>query len=217
MSGKGAEPVQPLFEELTPAPDPWEVCRRLARLPRLLFLDSADTSPELSRYSFVTAAAVRLDDARQGVITDGESRMLAERPLRRTSATTAGRYRVEAIPGLPPFQGGAAGLLGYDLCHHIERLPRPRRDEFETPDLAVGFYEWVIAFDHAQRRAWIISTGLPEADAKKRRDRAAQRLIGVKRLLAENTAEFPSPAAREPRLKSSIPVPSFRFRPAWRG
>ncbi len=72
------------------------------------------------------------------------------------------------MPGLPPFQGGAAGLFGYDLCHHIERLPRPRRDEFQTPDLAVGFYDWVVAFDHAERRAWIVSTGLPESDAGRR-------------------------------------------------
>ena len=32
------------------------------------------------------------------------------------------RHRITAIEGLPPFQGGAAGLFGYDLCHHIERI-----------------------------------------------------------------------------------------------
>src|SRR5689334_5105646 len=36
-----AEPAVPLVEELTPAPDPWDVARRLAHLPHLLFLDSA--------------------------------------------------------------------------------------------------------------------------------------------------------------------------------
>jgi hypothetical protein len=29
-----------------------------------------------------------------------------------------------------------------------------------VPDLAVRFYDWVIAFDHVGRRAWLISTGL---------------------------------------------------------
>jgi len=34
------------------------------------------------------------------------------------------RYRTESLPFCPPFQGGIAGLFGYDLCHRIERLPR---------------------------------------------------------------------------------------------
>ena len=69
------------------------------------------------------------------------------------------------------------------MCHHIERLPQPRRDDFETTDLAIGFYDWVVAFDHAQRRSWIVSTGFPERDQGKRNRRAAERLSGVRRLL----------------------------------
>src|SRR3954464_5429704 len=49
----------PLVEELRPAPDPWDVARRLAHLPHLLFLDSADQHPERGRYSYVAAAPVR--------------------------------------------------------------------------------------------------------------------------------------------------------------
>jgi anthranilate/para-aminobenzoate synthase component I len=61
------------------------------------------------------------------------------------SSPIAFGHRLPTLPGLPPFQGGAAGLFGYDLCHHIERLPRPHFDEFQTPDLAVGLYDWVLA------------------------------------------------------------------------
>src|SRR4051794_22263709 len=48
-------PAPPLVEELSSALDPWEVCRRLAHLPHLLFLDSAAYEETLGRYSFVTA------------------------------------------------------------------------------------------------------------------------------------------------------------------
>src|SRR5438093_32524 len=54
LDPRSAAPA-PLVEELTPDPDPWDVCRRLAGLPRLLFLDSASPHPALGRYSFVTA------------------------------------------------------------------------------------------------------------------------------------------------------------------
>jgi para-aminobenzoate synthetase component 1 len=98
------------------------------------------------------------------------------------------RYRAEPIPDLPPFQGGAAGLFGYDLCHQIEKLPRPRVDEFQTPDLAVGFFDWVLAFDHVAGRAWVISSGFPEADPVRRSQRAEQRLEWVRRCLAHEPA-----------------------------
>jgi para-aminobenzoate synthetase component 1 len=71
---------------------------------------------------------------------------------------------MQHLPDLPPFQGGIAGLFGYDLCHHIERLPRPRHDEFRTPDLAVGLYDWVFAHDHHHRRSWLIATGVQDGD-----------------------------------------------------
>src|SRR5437773_9937084 len=121
----------PHVEELTPAPKPEELFCRLSSLPHLLFIDSALRHPSLGRYSFVTADPFEWLQSRRE--TDPFA-LLSDR---------LSRYRLEAIPGLPPFQGGAAGLFGYDLCHHLERLPRPRRGEFESPDLALGLSDWV--------------------------------------------------------------------------
>src|SRR5579875_543701 len=183
----GCDPAVPLVEELTPCPDPWDVCRRLASFSHVLFLDSTDSHPTRGRYSFVTADPFDWLCVRRGRILgeDKESRpldpfvVLGERLQ---------RWHSETIAGLPPFQGGAAGLWGYDLCHHLERLPRPHCDEFQAPDLAIGFYDWVVAFDHSQRRAWIISTGLPETEPGRRRQRALRRLRAVRRWLVQSTA-----------------------------
>jgi para-aminobenzoate synthetase component 1 len=177
--------VFPLVEELTPAPDAWEVCRQLAHLPHLMFLDSAARAPELGRYSYLAADPFLWIEAHGrevkslsllpgGVlhIQEADPFAVLQQELRRWSLRPA--------EGLPPLQGGAIGVFGYDLCHHLERLPRPRFDEFRTPDLAVGLYDWVIAFDHARGRAWIFSTGLPEVGAAGRR-RAADRLRDVLR------------------------------------
>jgi para-aminobenzoate synthetase component 1 len=171
-------------------------------LPHLLLLESAFSHPTLGRYSFVTAEPfewLRMRDRRGaeegGALPQTDPFAVLQERLR--------LWRVETVPGLPPFQGGAAGLFGYDLCHHIERLPRPCCDEFETPDLAVGFYDWVIAFDHAQRRTWIVSTGLPETEPLQRRHRALHRLQAVKRRLTASS--FPS-SAWERGMISSGPV-----------
>jgi para-aminobenzoate synthetase component 1 len=64
--------------------------------------------------------------------------------------------RRESLAGLPPFQGGIAGYLGYELGRWIERLPVPALDEFTMPDLALGVYDWVVSWDHSQNRAWLV-------------------------------------------------------------
>jgi para-aminobenzoate synthetase component 1 len=86
-------------------------------------------------------------------------------------------FRRAALPeGLPPFSGGLAGLASYELGARLDRLPRaPRSDAAPWPDLALGLYDCVAAFDPAQRCARIVSWGwLPDggADARHARERA---------------------------------------------
>src|SRR5438045_1210375 len=83
-------------------------------------------------------------------------------------------------PARPPFQGGAAGFIGYDWGETLEpTVAPPPYDDLALPDAVLGVYDWVIAWDHEQRRAWMISTGLPERDPAKRSRRAAARLEEV--------------------------------------
>ena len=80
----------------------------------------------------------------------------------------------EPVPGLPPFQGGIAGYIGYDWGAVLERLPAPAYDDLAVPDVVLGLYDWVIAWDHRIGTAWLISTGLPESgEAQARRARRA--------------------------------------------
>lgn len=200
----------PLVEELTPWRDPLDVCRRLGHLRYLLILDSASCHPSLARYSFVTADPFsRLCIRRGRIVGDEEGEPYVD-PF-----TVLGehlrQWNIETIKGLPPFQGGLAGLFGYDLCHHIERLPRPRRDEFQAPDLSVGFYDWVVALDHIQKRAWIISTGLPEIESARQRKRAWQRLRAVQRLMTGSHVSAPVVQAQSRIVRPEFlyPLPGY--------
>jgi para-aminobenzoate synthetase component 1 len=84
-------------------------------------------------------------------------------------------HAAPVVPGLPPFQGGVAGYVGYDWGLTLERLPAPRYDDLALDDVVLGLYDWVVAWDHAASRAWLVSTGLPELDAPARQRRAEQR------------------------------------------
>ena len=198
MTATLAQPVSSplLVEALTPTPDPWDIARRLASRPYFLWLDSATPSSPLGRYSFLTADPFVWLTARGRTITQagpGTVVVSFEGDPIAVLAKWLARYPRTTQPNLPPFQGGAAGLFGYGLCHHLERLPRPRHDDLPTPDLAVGLYDWVIAFDHHLNRAWIISTGLPHTDPFSQQRRAHRRLAQVYRWLDRPAAPMPPP------------------------
>jgi para-aminobenzoate synthetase component 1 len=171
-----------VVERLCPAPDTEQVFTRLSRLPHCVFLDSALRDPRLGRYSFV--AADPFDYIEIPPDRGDPLRTLAER-LR---GLTACHH-----DDLPPFQGGAAGLLSYDLGRSLEKLPLPAWDEFAAPALAVGLYDVVVAFDHATDSAWIVSQGLPELDPQRRRRRAAQRAGEMRRWMLEPAGDMSCP------------------------
>jgi para-aminobenzoate synthetase component 1 len=155
----------PLVVEIRPPPDVESALIGLSTLPQSLLLDSALRDPRLGRYSFLTADP--FDFIRVPANgTDGLSLLEAR----------LGKWRQAARPNLPPFQGGAAGLLSYDLGRSLERIPSPRQDEFEIPSLAIGFYDIVLAIDHVEHRAWLFSQGFPETELSRRMARAIKRV-----------------------------------------
>jgi len=188
----------PLVKELCPAPSTVEVFRRLSTRPHCLFLDSAALNPGLGRYSFVTADPFSYSERYP---KDRDS--LGE--LRASLAKMPSSH----AEGLPPFQGGAAGLFGYDLGRQLERLPAPRADEFQVPALAIGMYDVVVAWDHLESRAWIISQGWPELDSAQRRLRAARRLKQFQHWLAEPGEKVEPPAPSSNTLQRNQLIPQY--------
>jgi para-aminobenzoate synthetase component 1 len=173
----------PLVREISPVPDAAEAFRRLSAFPHCVFFDIARRDSKLGRYSFLSADPFGFVEAP----ADGSDGL----ELLRASMTP---YRGERREGLPPFQGGAAGLFSYDLGRSLERVPQPAIDEFRMPAMAIGLYDVVLAIDHVAGQAWMISQGFPELDPKRRERRAAQRLEQFVEILVNQPAE---PVVRE--------------------
>ena len=175
----------PIVVELSPMPAVEAALRAVADLPHPVLFESALQRDGVGEYSFLSADPYefrQLDRATLGSDPFAELRGLLA------------RGRTETLPDLPPFQGGAAGVLSYGLGRAWERVPTSRFDEFRVPDLAVGLYDWVLAWDHRQRRAWIISHGWPETSDDARRERAKQRAEFIAQRLARSvTPSLPAP------------------------
>lgn len=170
--------TMPLVDELCPCPEVGDALWAFADQPGLVLLDSALVREPTGRYSFLAADPV------QTVILPQTP--FGADPFARLRGLLS-EYRCEPIAGLPPFQGGLAGLFSYELGGAFERVPRATTDEFEIPHVAVGIYDWVIAWDHRQRRAWVISHGLPRASASEQSRRAAARLQFARSRLVSRT------------------------------
>ena len=97
-----AEQDLPLAVELRPPPDVESALMALAAQPHCLLLDSATHDARLGRYSFLAADPFEFFTVAAGKV--GGLERLGSHLLRWKAATRS---------DLPPFQGGAAGLLSY--------------------------------------------------------------------------------------------------------
>lgn len=155
---------------------------RAAHPQGAVFLDSAMGDPGLGRFSSIAVDPFgRLRAVGRRLWRDG--RPLAGGDPFSALEEALAAWRQPTLPHLPPFQGGAAGWLGYDLGQRLEVLPNPRDARRRFDDLALGFYDTVLTFDLAERRCWLISSGRPLEGRRERADRARRRMDAWEDLL----------------------------------
>lgn len=139
--------------------DPVQSFAPLAKLPYSIFLDSSRPSHPLSRYSYICWHPFETIESKDGrvTITNAENQFTYKadpfQVVRERLALWGENTKTRA--DLPPFQGGAAGFFGYDLARGIERLPA-KAQETTQPDMCIGLYDKVLAFDHHTGKTFLM-------------------------------------------------------------
>ena len=169
---------------------PMDVAERFLDLPGLVLLESARPGRN-ARWTYLAADPVAVLEApSEGADAFANARRL----LGRLTALPA------SGTGHPPFLGGLAGFLGYDLGRRFERLPSIARADQELPVMRLALHDWVIAWDRREGRAWLGGRAVDE-----RIGALDQRLAAVRGRLAERPgmraerAASPGPAGFELR------------------
>ena len=181
--------------ELDPAIDAPTIFARLAHHPATLFLDSAvadsptapaaaTVTPRLGRYSFVATDPIHSIHVPADTSTPAADLAHAFAAIRRLLADLA----CQTIPGLPPFQGGIAGLLAYECGLAVLGIPVPTARVTPAPLVSLHAYDVVFAFDHDTQQGWVISQGVPAQGPQARRQRASERLDAVLAHVAQASA-----------------------------
>ncbi|MGC2063051.1 MAG: anthranilate synthase component I family protein [Thermodesulfovibrionales bacterium] len=128
------------------------------RSPKSLLFESVKGPERIARYSFICIDPYLEFTVRDGCVEidiSGRRTISARKPLERLRELLA-CYQQKPVEGLPPFQGGAAGLFCYDFVRYLERIPDNTVDDLKLPDAHFFMIDRLIAFDHREEKAWII-------------------------------------------------------------
>ncbi len=139
---------------------PIDAAERLRGLGGLVLL-RGDRPGRRSRWTFLSADPVAIEDAP----ADGPD------PFRRARALL-GRLHPGVIgtADAPPWTGGLAGYLSYDLGRRLERLPDLADDDQGLPLLRLGLYDWVVAWDGQDGTSWLVTRAV-DGDLARMRER----------------------------------------------
>ena len=177
-------PLAAQVRQLPEAVVPHAVAPAFAHLPGLALLESSQQGA-LGRYSYLTADPfLRVESSGDRIRIEWchqphRSTVRRGQPFAVLRELLA-EYAISPAPDGPPFQGGAVGAFAYDLGRQLEELPSYAHCDVPTPEMSLGFYDWVLAHDHHTDTSWLITTGLPD----RTEERTAARQARVMRILA---------------------------------
>lgn len=150
---------QPIYARL-PFIHPQQVYESI-RSPFSFLLESIKGPERIARYSICADEPFLILSVKNGrvVIDNGRDKdiVISNHPLRILRGLM-NNYRVSPQTELPPFIGGAIGLISYDFVHYLERLPRTTIDDLNIPDMHLLFVDTVIVIDHKLGYTFIISS-----------------------------------------------------------
>ena len=147
----------PVYTEL-PLMSPQHVYESIAS-PNSFLLESIKGPEKIARYSFVGAGpflTIKIKNGSCNICRDGKEVLISRSPMKVIKDILTA-YKAVKLKGLPPFTGGAVGLISYDFVHYFERLPRTATDDLKIPDAHFMFVDTVIAVDRKLEKTFIMS------------------------------------------------------------
>jgi anthranilate synthase component 1 len=198
---RGATLVPVTREVLADHDTPVSAFSKLNRGDAAFLLESLEGGETWGRYSILGfrpslefRSKGRVVEIRRGERTE---RLERDEPLEALREVLAAE-RVASVPGLPPFSGGAVGMVGYDYARFLERLPATLPDDLGHPDLHFVVPDVVLVFDNFRHRLRLVVNARPGGNS----DRAYRDAVAtMDELLARLALPAPAPAPAAPETE----------------
>jgi anthranilate synthase component 1 len=163
-------------------------------------LESIEGGEKLARYSFIgfdPFLVIRGEVDRVVVHKDGRTKEIDAPPVELLKHLFD-VYRPVKLPDLPRFTGGGVGYFAYDTARWVERIPDNNKDSIGLPEMILGLYATILAFDHLKQEIVVIANILHDhqhpglqkkyREAKARIEKITSRLKQPLRVPHQNTS-----------------------------
>jgi anthranilate synthase component 1 len=140
-------------------------------------LESVEGGELVGRYSFIG-----VDPVERIELMDGTARAFGREGLREEDYSDPldylrrrlRDYHVLPQPGLPRFQGGLVGYVGYDMVRYFEPVPAPGGDG--EPDAVLLLVDSLVIYDHVAHRLELVVHVALDGDRSSNFDEGVRRL-----------------------------------------
>ena len=174
-------------------------------------LESVEGGEQLGRYSFVGVnprGMVTLK-GREVTLTTREGEEIQtlseENDILDVLRAEMSQFVPADLDGLPRFNGGAVGYLGYDVVRFFERLPETADSVLDIPDAIFLLADTLVVFDHARHRLVILANALVDEDVEQSYVEAIQR---IERISEKLLRPLPAVPQRKWGVKNNGPAAS---------
>lgn len=151
------------IEKINTSLNSFEIYSIFKEKPYSFFLDSGMDHERLGQYSFIGFAPqviFKSKNEKIEVIEKDIKETFYGNPFDKLKELYL-KYKLDYKSPIP-FIGGFVGYFSYDLCHHIERLPRTAVDDVKIPDCFLGLYDGIIVIDHRNNHTHVVALGIKE-------------------------------------------------------
>lgn len=141
---------------------------RIEQQPWAMLLRSASETHIDSRFDVLVANPIATLETIAGdtqIKTDTREFVSQDDPF-----SLLGQLQQQLLPNLElgaewdlPFVGGALGYFSYDLGRRVESMPELATKDLQTPDMAVGLFEWALVVDHKLEEACLVGQNIEQA------------------------------------------------------
>ncbi|HXL15825.1 MAG TPA: aminodeoxychorismate synthase component I [Methylomirabilota bacterium] len=203
-----ARAVRPLIRALPSELSPLQALAAVDQEPHTLFLESGGPIGSGARWTLLAFDPVWRLEVCGGVlwrISGATATPVPGHPMSALAQAWPERIEYEEEWLGLPFVSGLAGFLSYDLKDYLERYPDGARRESSLPDLSLGFYDVVFAWDRERGEGWAVSTGLSAPDPRSREERARGRLREQWRRIVEMPPAAGSTEGKTPVPRREVP------------
>ena len=167
--------------------------------PCSFLLESVEGEENIGRYSILGCKPLSIYVQKSGegeLVSSGKAERIEGKDVFEKIKKVLSRYSPVAVPGLPPFIGGAVGYASYDVISEIETtVPPAEITPLDVPEAFFMITDSLLVFDRVLHTVKIISQAFigdkSEDGIKKAYDEAVKKIKGLSVKLQKPAAFAP--------------------------